>query len=708
MIGSSGNRIGGRGLVLSNVTGSLDFANAASGTISAGDLDIYSTGAALLVTGTGGFTLNTTPNAATLDASGGPAADVSSAAVDMQLSSLTSTNSTTTGVSLTTVTGTFSAPAGSSITNATSTDFLISGGTANVTYGGTITDDLGQLISISGTTGGTKTFTGAITDGDDVDGSCISLTSNTGATIRFSGGLVLSTGANPAFTATGGGTIEVCDENPCNPAATGALINKLTTTTATALNVAGTTIGSNNLEFRSITSNGGSSTGIILDTTGATGGLKVKGTGSAGSGGTIANKTGSDLSTTTGIGIYLNDTGNVSLSRMQLNDFQNFGIRGKVVNNFSMDNCVVNGANGTAASLASPENYGEGSVYFGNTTTNGLTGNGIFTNNSISGGRARNMSIVNGGGASTTTLTVKGSTFGAMQNFSNGNQSFAVEPRTTGSTFNVIFGGMAVGEGNTMTNAVSDLANFTGQTGTTMDVQFTNNTLSNNNANNIIGGGSLVLASQGVMTFNVSNNTMRDADGSAITLFKASAGTSLTGTVNSNTIGVSGVTDSGSKSGNGIFVSAAGTTGTMGFTITNNQIHQIHGNAHIFADNTGGSYTANFTIMNNIFDTPGAGWFAGVAVTNGSPTSSDTINVCAKIEQNTFNLGGNLGVIVGASGAATGHTFNLPGYAGGASLPNVMTFIQGKNSGSFTTEAYVDDPATASAFTGTGTTCLTP
>jgi hypothetical protein len=177
---------------------------------------------------------------------------------------------------------------------------------------------------------------------------------------------------------------------------------------------------------------------------------------------------------------------------------------------------------------------------------------------------------------------------------------------------------------------------------------------------------------------------------------------------------VAGVTDSGSKTGNGIFVSAGG-TGTMSFTITNNQIHQIRGNAHIYADNTGGSYTANFTITGNTLDTPGLpNWFAGIAITNGSPTSSDTINVCAKIggstvaEKNTLNLGGNLGVIVGSSGAASGHTFNLPGFPGPATQAAVESFLASNNAGSFTTNAYADAPATFAAFTGTGAGCGTP
>jgi large repetitive protein len=181
------------------------------------------------------------------------------------------------------VNGTFTA-SGGSITNATGTDFLVSGGSANVAYAGTINDDVGVLVAITNTTGGTKTFTGAITDGDDGDGSGVVLTSNTGATITFSGGLVLSTGGNPAFTATGGGTVNVCDENPCNASATGSLVNKLTTTTGTALNVANTTIGASNLEFRSISSNRRLEHRDHPQRHRLAGGLKVKGTGSAGSG----------------------------------------------------------------------------------------------------------------------------------------------------------------------------------------------------------------------------------------------------------------------------------------------------------------------------------------------------------------------------------------------------------------------------------------
>jgi hypothetical protein len=380
------------------------------------------------------------------------------------------------------------------------------------------------------------------------------------------------------------------------------------------------------------------------------------------------------------------------------------------VNNFTMEYSTVGGTNGTTASI---DNYGEGSAYFGNATNNGITGTGTFTNDSISGGYGRNMSVVNGGAASTLGLSVKGSTFGAMQNHSDGGDSFATEVRTSGSTINVTFGGTNAGEPNTLTNAVGNVTSFAAQTGATMDVQFKNNALSNNNPNNIIGGSSIIIQGQGQETFVISGNTMRDANGSAIALGKQSVGTLSSGQIINNTIGVAGTTDSGSKTGNGIFISASG-GGTISYTIKNNQIHQIHGNSHIYADNTGGSYTANFTIQGNTLDTPGAGWFAGIAITNGAPSSSDTVNVCADVggtsagEPNTLNLAGGLGIIVGSSGAASGHTFNLPGYAGGANQTNIQNFLQANNTGSFTTSAYADAPATFSAFTGTGTSCPTP
>jgi hypothetical protein len=595
------------------------------------------------------------------------------------------------------------------LSGATARAIDINGGVGSISYAGTITNS-GTGIAVANKTAGSVTFSGATKTLNTGANTAVNLSSNTNATVNFtSGGLAITTSTGTGFTATGGGFISV--QGTGNTISSGA---------ATALSVVNTTIGAGALTFQRISSNGGSNNGIVLDTTGASGGLTVNGDGTNtsvggnGTGGTIANKNGADGSTTAGIGIFLRNTQNVVLRRMTINGTnQNYGIKGYGVNGFTLEYSTVAGTSGTNFNAA-PNNAGEGAIYFGDyTPTNGLTGAVNLTGNNVSGGAWNNVAIINSAGVA--TLTVKGNTFGSNGALPTGNTSLLVEARS-GATINTTLGGAAPGEPNTFTAAPGDLVNFTGQQGSTMDVVMRNNTMTNNHAGNTIGGGGMTLATAGTMTFNVDGNSMRDAHGSAVTLFKAAAAgaTLLSGRFTNNTIGNAAVLDSGSKSGNGIFVSAAG-TGTMSYTIINNVIHQIAGNSHIFADNTDGSYTANFTIEGNILDTGNPlTWFGGILMSNGAPSTGDTVNVCAKIggpgaQANTFNLGGQTGVFIIASGAGPGgHTFNLPGYAGGANLANVQNFLQANNAGSFTTTATVDPPATAAAFTGVGATCPTP
>ena len=160
--------------------------------------------------------------------------------------------------------------------------------------------------------------------------------------------IAVSTDSGTGISLTHGGTVNVTG--------TGNTINSAS---GTALDITNTDIGSSGVTFKSIsdgTGSGSSGDGIILDNTGASSGLTVTGDGStAGSGGTIENKTGS--SDTSGTGIYLNETADVSIAYMQLNGLAFDGIYATTVTNFSMDHTVVNGANGSAV--------GEGSVIFG-------------------------------------------------------------------------------------------------------------------------------------------------------------------------------------------------------------------------------------------------------------------------------------------------------------------------------------------------------
>ena len=158
-------------------------------------------------------------------------------------------------LSLTNVSGLVSV-SNANFTNSTGAEVLINQGTGTVNIGATISSNAGRSIDIQNRTGGTVSFTGAITD----TGQGISLNANTGSTINFTGGLSLSTTTFPGFTATGGGTVSATQNNT-------TIVNTITTTTGTALNVANTTIGASGLTFRSISANGAVN-GILLDTTG--------------------------------------------------------------------------------------------------------------------------------------------------------------------------------------------------------------------------------------------------------------------------------------------------------------------------------------------------------------------------------------------------------------------------------------------------------
>ncbi|MFI5120551.1 MAG: beta strand repeat-containing protein, partial [Thermoanaerobaculia bacterium] len=520
-------------------------------------------------------------------------------------------------------------------------------------------------------------------------------------------GLDMSTGSSRAITNFNGASYGTV---------TGVSVTarSVTSTTGTAVDIQGTG-NTGTMTFKSVSASGGSNGIVLSNFTG--GSFTVNGDGantSVGgnaSGGTISGMSGGDGGVA-GSGVYLNNATNVTLRRVTINGTNtNFGIRGFQVNGFTLEYSTVGGTNGTNHNTL-PDDSGEGSIYFGNSVTNGLSTQGTFTNNNISGGAWDNMHIENTT-AGTTTITVKGNTLG-LNGTTTGNQSLIIEARNAGTIINSVVGGPGAGEPNTFLGAPGGLANFTGQTGTTMDVQFKNNVMSNSHPNNNIGGGCLTVASQGIMTFVVDGNSMRDADGSTMTLQKASLGTSFTGRVTNNTLGVTGVLKSASKSGNGIFLSAAG-AGTIGLTITGNSILNWNGNAAMFFDNTGGSYTANFTITGNTLAEPGAGSFATLALTNGGNTTSDTVNVCAVIGgagalKNTISGAAGLAdVYLGSSGQNGGHTFNLPGYVGVSNLANVQTFVTGNNtlSSGATVIAY-DDNGGEGSFTGTGTSCPTP
>ena len=588
VIGSAGDRINGQGLTLVLANGALSFS----------DLDVFTdSGSALIATaGTNGFSLTAPASVVTLVSNAGAAIDIVGATIDLQGVAMTSVNSPTRGVSLDGASGTFSAAVGSSITNATSTDFHISASPANVTYNGTITDDQGQLVTISSNTGtSTKAFTGAITDGDDGDGTGITISGNSATTtVRFSGGVVLSTGSAAAFSASGGGTLEICDENPCNAAATGALINKITTTSGTALNVVSVTIGSNGLEFRSISSNGAPS-GIILNNTGA-GGLKVKGNSSGACGGTItlnpvgtahgvaapvtADCTGGTIQASTSHGIQLLNTDNVSLTRMHILNSGGDGILLSDVNGFTLQHSYITDAAGAA---------GDRGIELGDFST-GTPVNGTIsiTNTTVGPTPHDNFGIGIGSGTSSWSISnvvLTGSTLNSGLNFEIRDATVSNFSITNSVFRNQFADGMQM-QPSADANA------------TMSQVTIQNNTFQNNNLG-------LDLNHDGVsnLTYDVLSNTFLGHQSHAVNLFSSAVqspttGGTLASTLDGNRIGSAASSFSGSNIGNGIRVNINGGADAT-VLLNSNVIRQTPNGRGIEVISRNGTGGLDITVTNN-------------------------------------------------------------------------------------------------------------
>jgi len=587
--------------------------------------------------------------------------------------------------------------AGSSVSLSNNTEFNINTGSGNVTYNGSVTNNAGNAITVTGRTGGTVDFQGfishnaaaiAINVASNTGGTTIfsggtktinastatgvSLTSNTGATINFTGGgLVITNSSGTGFTATGGATaINV----------TGAG-NKITTTTATALNVVSTTIGASNLNFQSITSNGsGSANGINLDNTGSSGGLIVTGTGSAGSGGTIANKTGAD-GTSVGCGIYLNNTAKVSLSRMQLNDFTNYAIRGTSVTDFTLQNSQTSGVNGNNGGAD------EGSIIF-----DGLFGTCNFTSNTIKGGIEDNFRIINTNGVLNVTIT--GNTIRDNSTTSSGNDNINIRANITANiTATVTSNIFAACNGDHFQTSCIDDA--------TMNLTFTGNTLSGGGGGSALGQGITIsggaAGSTESMTFNVSNNNMTGTiAGGAININHGAGGGTWVGDVMNNTIGNPAITDSGASQSSGIRFETHG-NGSLQGTVSGNTITQwsgAGGGISLSAGDVGADNgTLNVKVYNNTFSNPGAN--ADYCIYGPMGQISGNANVvCEDIANNTMvqcPQGSGFKMRVRARFNTVVH---LPGYGGANNdVPALQAYFATKNPGCAASEVSIGNTA---------------
>ncbi|HEX8640668.1 MAG TPA: Ig-like domain-containing protein [Allosphingosinicella sp.] len=536
----------------------------------------------------------------------------------------------------------------------------------DIDHGGTLSVELneagstassGGAIDLAGvdgsfTVGGATSITGVHSGGGvDVTGSSASVTLNAGivstgantginfvgnsGSLAIGGGLAVVTTSGTGLNAAGGGTVSV----------TGAG-NSVTSTTGTAVNISGTTIGAAGITLDSVSSSGAVS-GVVLANTGA-GGFSVTGTGTAGSGGTIAGSTNA--------GISLTNTGLVSLTDVTVSGGGDDGIRGSGVNGLELTRATI-ASNGNA--------LGERGV-----DLTGLTGVATVTDSSFTGSGEDNFSVVNSSG--TLDLTVTGSTFGDLASplgstaddglIIQGNGTALIRASVTGSTF-------TNNRGDHFQYATDALATSTAH------ITFNDNILTSTFAG-VLGGGITISPGGGAtLFFAVEDNNIQGANSTAIAA--VTSGTTATGdvhgTITGNTIGTAGVANSGSVTGNGINVQAAG-AGTITVLVDGNDIHGW-ANAGINSLVTG-SGRLNATITDNVIDTPGGFALNSIRIVAGA-SSVDSAQIY-------LELGGNDASTALAQDIFVRTRFNadilLPGY-GGAAADGVAVdaFLTGKN-----------------------------
>lgn len=236
-------------------------------------------------------------------------------------------------------------PLGTGILAADQTALLIQGGSGAVSYAG-------QVLGFGSPAGlivqgrvGQVTLSGLVKDVGSGPG--IAYTGVNGGTLTLTGGVEVTAATGTALSATGGGKIEV----------TGTA-NTLNATGAPALVVSGgSLIGFQGLRFRSVSSSGSPTSGIVLDGTGIEGGLWVTGTaGPAGTGG-------GTITGSTGPGISLTNTWTPVIGGMVIQNSGSHGILASGVTNLSLQsNRIENNGNAVdehglfASNLAGTQN----------------------------------------------------------------------------------------------------------------------------------------------------------------------------------------------------------------------------------------------------------------------------------------------------------------------------------------------------------------
>ncbi|MGJ8570402.1 MAG: inverse autotransporter beta domain-containing protein [Hoeflea sp.] len=564
-----------------------------------------------------------------------------------------STGTTGTAVQLTSGSGNVSI--GASITNTSGSAFRsLVDRSGTITLSGAI-NDTGSGISIANNTGSTFNFTNASKVFNTGATDAITLSNNTGATINFTGGgLNIDTTSGTGFTAIGGGTVNVTGNG-----------NSVTTTTGSAININATTIGGSGVTFQSVSSNGATN-GIVLNATGA-GAFTVSGDGStpAGRGG---NNSGGQIFNSTGTGISLTDTRDVSLAHMTISDAADHGIDALRVNGLTASYLTLN-SNGTADQEHGIRITDAAGAY----SLSKLSADGNFD--------AHIRALQQTGATALTSFLVDDSLF---QNVTTGSFEdgilFEMQTGTTVGTLTVQNSSFNNHDGDQIQVALNGTATITT---TTLSSNATTATGTNLGGGFTIGHAGTFTGSH---TINVTNNNIQSAKVQSININVGShqAPADVSATITGNTIGTAGVANSGGNIGIEVEINGVGGTtgGVLTALISNNTIREYvdQGIQVQATDGAGNNSTLNATITGNtVTEALAAGFgFAAIFV-----DANNNNTVCVDIG----GAGGLSNTLSGTGFAtdvsirtASGATVNLEDYVGGANDSGAInTYLTGRN-----------------------------
>ena len=552
--------------------------------------------------------------------------------IHVSLNSATSTSSSGGAIDLNALSGDFTVTGATNITGAT-------GGGVDVTAGvNFLTNFQGGLSASSGST------------------TAVNFSGNAGSSaLAIAGGLAVATTTGAGLQVQSGGSVTVTGGG-----------NTIATTGGSAVVISNSTIGGAGVTLQSASSVGGSADGIILDSAGG-GGFTVTGTAStAGSGGTIANKTGADGLTLQGNGVYINATSNVSLDNMSITGNANHGILGNNVTGFTLTDSSLSG---NGSSLA------EGGVVF-----NGLFGTSALLGDVIGGSAGDNVRVTNSAGTLNLTIADSASDQAIVGTVNNVTGNDGVHLETSGAASLT-----AMINGVDFQGARSDLLETNALGNSTHNITITDSHFNNLQTNTASGGGGVVLRGGGTnsnitVDYHILNSTFTGAEGSAInSVYTAAAGT-IRGHIEGNVIGINdGVAGSqGSSGGDGITTGLDQSTGpghaTYLLDLVNNSIQDIAQGAGGIAirSNGGGAgdgAVVEATLTGNSVDELGD--FTGAALyalVGGSAGSGDFAKLGLSLHNNVFNasdagFGDNA---IWLDQVSTDAHFYFPGYTGSA------------------------------------------